>query len=67
MEFVWETQSQEFYDSEDDLDERVSLCPAANKAFIKSVVQLFRGFPRKHLLHERETGFDDANIIEGKL
>lgn len=24
VEFVWETQSQEFYDSEDDLDERVS-------------------------------------------
>lgn len=24
IEFTWETQSQEFYDSEDDLDERVS-------------------------------------------
>lgn len=24
VEFTWETQSQEFYDSEDDLDERVS-------------------------------------------
>lgn len=24
VEFMWETQSQEFYDSEDDLDERVS-------------------------------------------
>lgn len=26
VEFTWETQSQEFYDSEDDLDERVSRC-----------------------------------------
>lgn len=25
VEFTWETQSQEFYDSEDDLDERVKL------------------------------------------
>lgn len=24
VEFMWETHSQEFYDSEDDLDERVS-------------------------------------------
>ncbi|XP_060919707.1 arf-GAP with SH3 domain, ANK repeat and PH domain-containing protein 3 [Labrus mixtus] len=27
VEFMWETQSQEFYDSEDDLDERVSPLP----------------------------------------
>lgn len=27
VEFTWETQSQEFYDSEDDLDERVSPLP----------------------------------------
>lgn len=27
VEFMWETQSQEFYDSEDDLDERVSPSP----------------------------------------
>ncbi|KAM4540784.1 arf-GAP with SH3 domain, ANK repeat and PH domain-containing protein 3 isoform 2-T2 [Fundulus diaphanus] len=27
VEYVWETQSQEFYDSEDDLDERVSPLP----------------------------------------
>lgn len=27
VEFTWETQSQEFYDSEDDLDERVSHSP----------------------------------------
>ncbi|XP_074548217.1 arf-GAP with SH3 domain, ANK repeat and PH domain-containing protein 3 [Halichoeres trimaculatus] len=27
VEFIWETQSQEFYDSEDDLDERVSPLP----------------------------------------
>ncbi|XP_016893766.1 arf-GAP with SH3 domain, ANK repeat and PH domain-containing protein 3 [Cynoglossus semilaevis] len=27
VEYIWETQSQEFYDSEDDLDERVSPLP----------------------------------------
>uniref|UniRef100_A0A674MSL5 ArfGAP with SH3 domain, ankyrin repeat and PH domain 3 n=1 Tax=Takifugu rubripes TaxID=31033 RepID=A0A674MSL5_TAKRU len=30
VEFMWETHSQEFYDSEDDLDERVGFCLACS-------------------------------------
>uniref|UniRef100_A0A674MFZ2 ArfGAP with SH3 domain, ankyrin repeat and PH domain 3 n=1 Tax=Takifugu rubripes TaxID=31033 RepID=A0A674MFZ2_TAKRU len=32
VEFMWETHSQEFYDSEDDLDERVGFCGGSSFA-----------------------------------
>ncbi|XP_054470039.1 arf-GAP with SH3 domain, ANK repeat and PH domain-containing protein 3 [Anoplopoma fimbria] len=35
VEFMWETQSQEFYDSEDDLDERVSPLPKSRSSFAR--------------------------------
>uniref|UniRef100_A0A7N8Y393 ArfGAP with SH3 domain, ankyrin repeat and PH domain 3 n=1 Tax=Mastacembelus armatus TaxID=205130 RepID=A0A7N8Y393_9TELE len=51
VEFMWETQSQEFYDSEDDLDERVNnthppdslSLSVYQKAFNK--ILHYRGFP----------------------
>uniref|UniRef100_A0A8D0AJP6 ArfGAP with SH3 domain, ankyrin repeat and PH domain 3 n=1 Tax=Sander lucioperca TaxID=283035 RepID=A0A8D0AJP6_SANLU len=41
VEFMWETQSQEFYDSEDDLDERV------NKAYTANLINDFVFLPKK--------------------
>lgn len=38
---MWETQSQEFYDSEDDLDERV------NKAYTANLINDFVFLPKK--------------------
>uniref|UniRef100_A0A8C3ARB7 ArfGAP with SH3 domain, ankyrin repeat and PH domain 3 n=1 Tax=Cyclopterus lumpus TaxID=8103 RepID=A0A8C3ARB7_CYCLU len=53
VDFMWETQSQEFYDSEDDLDERVNNTPPLSllalsrpkKAFIAFLGRTLEGFP----------------------
>uniref|UniRef100_A0A8C3AT61 ArfGAP with SH3 domain, ankyrin repeat and PH domain 3 n=1 Tax=Cyclopterus lumpus TaxID=8103 RepID=A0A8C3AT61_CYCLU len=63
VDFMWETQSQEFYDSEDDLDERVNNTPPLSllalsrpkKAFIAFLGRTLEGFPLQSPLLMRKS------------